>query len=85
MLVDPNYKKIGIDAKYAKYRPTDKLIVFDNVDQAQIFGEFVGAKSIFEVTDGFLVSIFGSFATTEAWGSRLLEAKKRYKLEYRIV
>lgn len=85
MLIDTSLKVLEIPVEEAKYRPTDRLIVFDDLDQAEVFGEFIGAESIFESINGYLVKVLGSFASDRGWTDLLLEAKKRFNLEYRLV
>ncbi len=85
MLIDTSLKVLDIKAEESKYRSTDRLIVFDDLEQAEVFGEFIGAQSIFETTTGFLVGVFGSFASDRGWTDLLLEAKKRFNLKYRLV
>lgn len=85
MLVDINFRLLGISVEESKYRSVDRLIVFDDLDQAEVFGDFIGAESIFETINGYLVGVLGSFANDRGWTDLLLEAKKRFDLKYRLV
>ena len=85
MIIDTSFKVLEISAEEAKYHPTDRLIVFDDLVQAEVFGNYIGAESIFQATNGYLVKILGSFASDRGWTDLLLEAKKRFNLKYRLV
>lgn len=85
MLIDRNYKKLGISVEYAKCEKDVSFVVFDTEKDAVIFAQFIDAQSVKECTDGFLIGWNGTLIITSAWYNMLLEAKKRFNIEWRKV
>lgn len=84
VLVDNTYKTLNISASESKAKETHQIIVFDDVEHAQHLAQHIGAQSIFEATDGFLVCVNGYFVTAFGWSGVLLDAKRIYNISWKL-